>query len=343
MTRAASDILADPFGERAPASATRRLRILGSRVDFTSNSPALLRLVDSAYAGLPRHRLAASAPRLRLSLILTQAAAPKSDALPPTIGMVGGASLLGGATASSTAAILSPREGTALIVVSPDMLRHPYHLRYELIEFAVCTLAARAQRLIPLHAACVARGDTGIVLMGQSGAGKSTLALHCLMRGMEFVAEDAVFATADSLLATGTANFLHVQAESQRWLGARPEGAWVSDSPTITRRSGVEKFEVDLRRPEWTLAPAAPRIGAVVFLSSHDGGRGPLLRRIGTLGLQAKLRSHQPYAAGQPRWTTFVRNLRSREAFVLRRGRHPFDGVDALETWLGERTRSKRA
>jgi hypothetical protein len=58
------------------------------------------------------------------------------------------------------------------------MLRFPYHARYELIEFAVFTLAARAQGLVPLHAACVGEEGRGLLLMGESGAGKSTASLH---------------------------------------------------------------------------------------------------------------------------------------------------------------------
>jgi energy-coupling factor transporter ATP-binding protein EcfA2 len=339
VTRQAADSR-DPFHESTRMGATRRLQILGARIDFESNSRALLRLVDAAYAGLPRHRLSPT-PRLRVRLMLTEPGTKHGDG-PPEIGMLGGSRLLGGATASSTLAILSPREGTALIVVSGDMLRHPYHVRYELIEFAVCTLAARAQRLVPLHAACVGRAGRGILLMGRSGAGKSTVALHCLLRGMEFVAEDGVFVTADSLLATGAANFLHVRSDSLGWLDGTREAALIRNSPVITRRSGVEKFEVDLRRPRWALSASPPKIGAVVFLSSQSAGGGPLLRRMAPAELLAKLKSNQAYAAQQPQWRTFARNVARGEAFVLRRGRHPDDAVDALEGWLGSRQAAVR-
>ena len=76
--------------------------------------------------------------------------------------MLHGAGFLGSATDASTIAVLFPAERTALVFVSREMLRFPYHIRYELIEFAVFTLASRAQRLVPLHAACVGldgRGD----------------------------------------------------------------------------------------------------------------------------------------------------------------------------------------
>jgi hypothetical protein len=155
--------------------------------------------------------------------------------------MIHGAGLLGGATFASNAVILSPREGAALVVVSPQMLRFPYHTRYELIEFAVFTLAARAQRLVPLHAACVGLDGRGILLMGPSGAGKSTVALHCLLNGFDFLSEDSVFVAPDTMLATGVANFLHVRADSLGWLGRSREAGAIAKSPVIQRRSGVKK------------------------------------------------------------------------------------------------------
>src|SRR3546814_20581659 len=92
------------------------------------------------------------------------------------------------------------------------MLDWPYHLRYELIEFAVFLLAARCQRLVPLHAACVGRGGRGILLLGASGSGKSTLVLHSLLQGLDVLLEDAVFVQPDCMTSTGWANFLHFRA-----------------------------------------------------------------------------------------------------------------------------------
>jgi hypothetical protein len=48
----------------------RTLQLLGGRVQFESNSPRLLALVDEAFAGLPAYRLARVAPRFTVSLTL---------------------------------------------------------------------------------------------------------------------------------------------------------------------------------------------------------------------------------------------------------------------------------
>jgi hypothetical protein len=332
------DLFADPFWERA-SHLGKRLQVLGGRFEFESNSRDLLRLVESAYADLPRHRLSATPPRLRVRLLLTPAGPARKRSEPPPLAMFSGAGLLGGATASSNFVVLSPGQRSALVAVSPEMLRYPYHTRYELIEFAVFTLAARSQGLVPLHGACVSRGGRGVLLLGASGSGKSTAALHCLLEGFDFVSEDSVFVTPDTLLATGVANFLHVRSDSLRWLVRARDRERIRKSPVIQRRSGVRKFEVDLRRGDYRLAAAAPRLTAIVFLSAQSAGARPQLAALSKSSLRAKLAALQPYAANQPEWTTFTKNITTLDAFELRRERHPLETVETLRELLDSRAR----
>ena len=338
------DLLSDPFGERAQTLARKPLQLLGGRFRFDSNSLELLRLVDWAYAGLPSHRLSIKTPDFRVRLMLLEPReAPKkrlqkgsrNRSEPPPLEMLYGAGLLGGATASSNAVVMSPREGAALVLVSPHMLRHPYHTRYEVIEFAVFTLAARSQKLVPLHAACVGQGGRGILLMGPSSAGKSTVALQCLLGGFDFLSEDSVFVAPDSMLATGVANFLHVRTDSLEWLGRSRAAAAIAKSPVIQRRSGVEKFEMDLRRGPYRLAKTPLRIVGVAFLSSQRAGTRPLLRPISRSVLIDNLKREQAYGAGQPQWQSFRRNISKLPAFELRRGDHPAEAAEALRSMLG--------
>jgi hypothetical protein len=336
MTRShrtmAPDLFVDPFGERAAMTARRNLQLLGSRFRFESNSHRLLRLVDAAFAGLPRHRLSAIIPRLEIRLVLTPAgrSRPRSRREPSPFGMFSGAGLLGGATDQSNFVVLSPRERSALIVLSPAMLAFPYHTRYELIEFAVFTLAARTQQLVSLHAACIGRRGRGLLLMGASGAGKSTLALLSLLQGFDFISEDSVFVTPDTLLATGAANFLHVRADSLRWVDRAQDVAAIRASPIIRRRSGVRKFELDLRRGTRPLAASPLEIGAIVFLSAQRAAGGPLLRPMAKSSLAARLTEAQAYAANQPQWPAFRKRVSRLDAYELRRGAHPLEAIDAL-------------
>jgi len=223
-------------------------------------------------------------------------------------------------------------------MLSQKMLRFPYHTRYEYIEFAVFTLASRCQGLVSLHAACVGRGGRGILLMGPSGSGKSTVTLHCLLQGFDMLSEDSVFVAPDTMLATGIANFLHVRPDSLRLLGETRVAAAIRKSPIIRRRSGVRKFEVDLRRGAFRLAASPLKITAVVFLSPQSAGDRSLLTPLAKSALLAKLRADQAYAANQPTWPAFCKSVLGLNAFELRRGNHPLEAVEALRALCGTRS-----
>jgi hypothetical protein len=328
------DLLRDPFGEWTPAPARETLHLLGGRFQFESNSPELLQLAVSAFGGLPRHRLAAAEPRMRVRLVLTEGNQQHRRSEPPPLEIFSGAGLLGGATTSSNFVVVSVRENAALIVVSPQMLRFPYHTRYELIEFAVYSLAARVQGLVPLHAACVGLGRRGVLLMGSSGAGKSTVALQCLLNGLDFLAEDGVFVAPKTMVATGVSNFVHVRSDSVRWVARAADVVTVRKSPVIIRRSGQRKFEVDLRRGDFRLAERPLKIGALVFLSALAADEAPLLTPLSRSETRKRLTIYQPYAASRPEWPEFVRNVSKLGTFELRRGRHPVEAVDALRELL---------
>ena len=337
------DIAADPFRERPRGLLRTHRQLLGGAFEFATESPQLMRLVRWAYDGLPRHRLAPAPARMAVRLMLggrmeggrgmRRARGPGRPQEPGPFAMLSAPGLLCGAGAGATLAVMSAGQRAALIVVARQLLRFPYHVRYELIELAVFTLAARVQGLMPLHAACVGRGRRGLLLIGDSGAGKSTAVLHCALQGLELVAEDSLFVAPQSLLATGVANFLHVRRESLRFL-APADASFVRRAPVIRRRSGVQKFEVDLRQRRFRLAPRPLEIAGLVALSPGSAGSESLLLPMSRGEAMARLRASQPYAASQPGWRVFVRRMRTLPAFELRRGRHPRDGVAALEELL---------
>ena len=330
------DFLCDPFGERSVVL-RRSAQLLGANFRFDSNNAELMRLVDWAYKGLPRHRLPGPARELRVSLRLTSDARRRRRAEPPPIVMISGSGLLGGAPATSNLVIIAPRADASLVSISPDMLRFPYHARYELIEFAVFTLAARAQSLVSLHAACVGHQGRGVILIGPTGAGKSTIALHCLLDGLDFLSEDSTFVSPASMFATGVSNFVHIRADSLGWLGRSRAATAIRKSPVIQRRSGVRKFELDLRRGSFRLAKVPLKIVAVVLLSPQSAGARPLLQPVSTAALLANFADTQAYAASQPQWREFRKNVSRLQTFELRRGNHPIEAVQALRSVLENR------
>ncbi|MBB4771129.1 serine kinase [Xanthomonas sp. LMG 8993] len=325
----AAAVAADPFGEHRPRRQCVRRQILGALFHFESDSEALLALVDLAYAGLPAHRLP-GAPEFHITLDLVARGHASSSAAPPPVRTRASGGLLCGVMDACNYLMLSVPARRAMLVVSDDMLAHAYHVRYELIEFSVFLLAARGMGLVPLHGACVGRQGRCVLLLGASGAGKSTLALHSLLHGLDFIAEDGVFVAPESLLTTGVANFLHLRADALGLVDADTR-AWISASPTIRRRSGVEKFEIDIRHGRAQLARAPLQLCAVVMLSATPASdpAQPLLA-MPAERIAACLADDQPYAAGQPGWQRFIQQVQRIGMFTLRRGAHPQAALDAL-------------
>jgi hypothetical protein len=330
---AAPDISRDPFRERPRGLRRATMQLLGARLVFESESTELMRLVEWAYAGLPRHTLSRPVPRLTMRLVLGDNTSSRISDVPAPLATSSGVGFLCGATPKTSMAAVYPSGRAALVIVDRELLRFPYHVRYELIEFAVFTLVARVQNLVPLHAACVGRGGRGLLLLGASGAGKSTALLHCALAGLDLLSEDSLFVTPDTLLATGVANFLHIRRESLRFLPAR-EAAALRRSPTIRRRSGVEKLEIDLRQSRFHLASRPLELVGVVELCPRRSEAGATPTALGSRQLLVRLRDSQPYAAGLRNWRPFARSVRCLPAFELSRGRHPHETVAALQRLL---------
>jgi hypothetical protein len=335
------DIAPDPFLERVRPGHCTSAHVLGGRFEFECASSELQELVEAAYADLPRHRLSAGVPRFRVSIALAPPVPATNRGDAPHIGTLSGGGLFCGTTASSDVAVVCPESRSALVILSPNLLSFPYHARYELIEFAVFTLAARVLRLVPLHAACVGRRGGGLLLIGESGAGKSTVSLHCLLRGLDFVSEDSVFVTPHTLRATGVANFLHLRCDSIHSAPPATQLA-IRSSPVIRRRSGVEKFEIDLRATDFRLASKPLQVCGLVFISAATASDGSLLTPLRSREVRERLARSQPYAANQAGWSTFLRRVGAIPAFELRRGRHPAEAGEALQQLLVGAARRKR-
>jgi hypothetical protein len=108
----------------------------------------------------------------------------------------------------------------------------------------------------------------------------------------------------------------------------------IRSAPTIRRRSGVRKFELDLRRAPFHLAQNPLRVVGVVFMSEERVRSDDLALSLRSGAALQRLRRFQPYAAHQPEWQGFCKRVAAVPAFVLRRGRHPSQTVESLERLL---------
>jgi energy-coupling factor transporter ATP-binding protein EcfA2 len=324
----------DPFGEHASPQLRARFSVLGA--DFRVEAPdtALLDLAAEAFGGLPKYRLGS---RQRFTVRLAHRDHPRTWApgsAPPRPVLSAGGGLLCATVDAGNFAVIDAAMSRSLVCVSKAMLRHRYHARYELIELAFLTLAARGQSLVPLHAACFGKGGNGVLLMGASGCGKSTLSLQALVGGLELLSEDSAFVAPEGMRVTGIPSFLHLGPDSLRFLQSNALLRVIERSPTIERRSGARKFEVDLRKLGRKIARAPLRLAATVFLSRRAAGRQPTLRKLEREAALLRLRREQPYAIAQPGWRAFERRIADVPAYELRRTEHPAVAVRLLRSLL---------
>jgi hypothetical protein len=142
---------------------------------------------------------------------------------------------------------------------------HAWFRFYFLETMAYMLLAQRWAMLV--HAACVARGETGVLLCGLSGAGKSTLAWACARAGWTYVTDDGTW--------------LLTEVEDRTALGRCRSIRFREDAPSLfpelqeyisrARPNGRISIEVPLDAFPHIRTASRCRVGAVVFLDRRAG------------------------------------------------------------------------
>ena len=309
----------DPFRERSPRVLRRVFRVLGCALRVRADDARLMALAEAGLVTAERGGRSRVRRRFDLTLRLASDAGPLPRGGPPPVRMSSGDGWLCGIFDPANYVLVNARQRRALVSVSAAMLRFPYHVRYEMIEFATFTLLARGAGLVPLHAACIGVGARGVLLLGDSGAGKSTLCGEALRAGWHFLSEDSVFVTPQGLDAFGIANFLHLRHDSPHLRRSGALARRARASPEIRRRSGVRKLEVDLRKLKLPPAPGGLRLAAIVVLRRARAAGGTPLVALGRAATRRLLTRSQPYATRAPQWRHFLQRAGRLTAFELRR------------------------
>jgi hypothetical protein len=135
--------------------------------------------------------------------------------------------------------------------------------RWFFLDALILSLLAQ-KHTVPVHAGCVARAGSGVLLFGASGAGKSTLAWACARAGWNLVSDDAAWLLPASAVAIGRPQQVRLRPDAPRHF---PELAGLQPH---TRPNG--KLSIEIRThdfPAVRTASHAP-VERIVFLDRRD-------------------------------------------------------------------------
>jgi hypothetical protein len=181
---------------------------------------------------------------------------------------------------------------------------------------------------IVVHAAAVARGEHGLLLMGRSGAGKSTLAAALARNGWRLLGDDMAVVWPDTLMIEPSANHLCLWPPSRLGLGL-PDAAC----------SPMPGYDGKLRFSPPGASKAAPaRLAAIVHVAASADEEPRIARQspgAGMMALRPQLIRFLPGDADE-RATVFDRAARIVDAVPAYRLERPasFDALAGAERLL---------
>ncbi len=153
----------------------------------------------------------------------------------------------------------------AAIYISQRTAEDHAWLRWSFVESLAYLLLAQ-RSVVPVHAACVARNGSGILLCGASEAGKSTLAYACAREGWTYLSDDAVFLLPDSIapVAIGRHRQVRFRPDAPRLF---PE---LEPFASRLRPNGKMAIEVPVRELTHVHAAASTTLTHVVLLDRNE-------------------------------------------------------------------------
>jgi hypothetical protein len=157
---------------------------LGFSLEIATNSKEVLLAAEESW-GHFRKIMAEPAVQLRVA-VLDGGSKPSTQ--PPTTR--GQWNLLFRVADAENFSVSDMTRGLASCWLTPAMVANRSYLRYHFLEGMGWDLLSPLY-LTPIHAACVRKGNSGVLLCGDSGAGKSSLAYACARKGWMFLSDDS--------------------------------------------------------------------------------------------------------------------------------------------------------
>lgn len=183
-------------------------------------------------------------------------------------------------------AIADLRELSCAIYLSAKTAAdHPLARWFYLESMAYMLLAQRY--LVPVHAACIARGDSGILLCGASGAGKSTLSFACARAGWTYVSDDCTW------LLPGDGNRMALGRSHQARLRDDAANLFPEVAGYLPSSHPNGKLSLEVPMNAYSHSPRCT-VDGLVFLD-RGPGTAPRLQRIPSAEAVDRLLTDSPF------------------------------------------------
>jgi hypothetical protein len=255
--RKLQEIFSDPLGERSDLPLKKTLYPLGLPVEIATNDGAVMEAAAENWNGC---QCAFAREPIRVSVIVQ--GGEGAAVAEPVYRLQCGILMIIADRGNFGVCDLRSRSGWCL--VSREMLLDRDSFRWYFLEAMVYILLAQ-EDTVPVHAACVAHEEHGVLLCGASGAGKSTLAFACARAGWTYIGDDATMLLQKSRtrVAMGKPHRFHFRPEA---VNLFPE---LNGYPKRIRANGKPTVEIPTSAfPEIATASQC-RVECIVFLDRN--------------------------------------------------------------------------
>jgi hypothetical protein len=197
--------------------------------------------------------------------------------------------------------------------VTRTTLESPMYLRYHFLEAAALSMIS-VLRAVPVHAACVALQNHGVLLCGDSGAGKSSLAFSCARSGWTYVSDDSTY------IPLNRSDRLVIGNSHQ--IRFRPSGASIfpelEGRPITPRAAGKPSIEIPITEFPGIVAADSTEVHFIIRLNRRQVSN-PELVRVPSGSLSTSFhRDLIPLAEMRSTQENAIRRLVEAETFELR-------------------------
>jgi hypothetical protein len=260
-------VLGDPVLARVKLPLRDTFYPLGFPLEIVTNSEDVLTAAAVSWHGFGK---LFDTPPIRLRVVVREGRSPECPPAPICRAQQHLYSIIADA---ENFAVFDLLQGFSTIWLTEAAVERRNYLRYFFLEgAAMCLLAA--SHTTAVHAACIERSGSGILLCGDSGAGKSSLAYACARAGWTYITDDGCFMVngRDDRLVVGNCNQARFRPSASE-LFSELKGR------TTTQRMQSGKPSIEIKTTALRNIAVSPtsHVNHVVFLNRRSGTRQELV------------------------------------------------------------------